>query len=118
MPLRLRLCISNFDGGRGMRYTRAKVRAYACVRTPCVRTCVLCIRTCVRTIRTCVRTTHTIVRIVRTHNTHDTHDRACCAYARAYARYARYARQKTEFHFLITEYQGGTPPHMKKYNKL
>ena len=29
MPLRLRLCISNFDGGRGMRYTRAKVRAYA-----------------------------------------------------------------------------------------
>ena len=27
MPLRLRLCISNFDGGRGVRYTRANVRA-------------------------------------------------------------------------------------------
>ena len=32
-------------------YTRAKVRAYACVCT-----CVLCIRTCIRTRKSCVRT--------------------------------------------------------------
>ena len=47
--------------------------AYACVRTPCIRTCVLCIRTCIRTcvscIRTCIRTIRTCIRTcIRTRN--------------------------------------------------